>query len=221
MKLNLGCGRNVKEGFINVDAYERENKLDVICDLSKSFPFEDESSTYIYAEQLIEHLEWLDGPRFLKNCYRCLQPRGTLRLVFPDYRKIFQKYLEGDKDYFKVFIDELNQDDYNYYNNVYNDPEKVRKERRNNPPPEWHLSPKPKDRERLLLRMRHFNYLIEIVDWFVHQFGEHKTLYDFESIGGILKDIGFSEVKQTGIIKGFDSEVPSRMMCSMYVEAIK
>lgn len=219
--LNIGCGRDIKKGFINIDSHERENKLDMICDVRDGLPFERESVNYIYAEQFIEHLTWLECKLFLRNCYKVLKTGCTLRLVLPDYRTIFQKYLEGDKDYFKIFFEELNQDDYLYYSKVYHEPEKVKQEREDSPPPAWHLSPRLEDRSRLQLRVRHYDYTIEIVDWFCHQYEEHKCLYDFESLEGILHQIGFSEVKQTNRIDGFDSDAPSRITSSLYVEAKK
>lgn len=215
MKLNIGCGRNTKKGFINIDSYERENKLELIIDITKEFPFENDSVDYIYAEHFIEHLNWLDGIEFVINCYITLRKGGILRLVLPDYKKVFQKYLEGDYDYFKVFIDSL-ENDLKYYLKVYNEPEKVRKERLNNPPPEWHFT----DKKKLKLRLRKFNYLIKVVDWFCHQFGEHKTLYDFESLEGLLKEIGFSKVKQTDI-KDIDNHQPTRINSSLFLEGIK
>ena len=97
MKLNLACGNRVKEGFFNTDSYQRPGvKLDLICDLTKEFPFQSNSCDYIYTEQFIEHLNWLDGIKILGHCYRCLRKGGTLRLVLPHYKKIFQKYFKFD-----------------------------------------------------------------------------------------------------------------------------
>lgn len=220
MKLNIGCGRNVKEGFINCDIYEREVKLDKIFDVTKSFPFESDSCDYIYAEQFIEHLEWLDGLKFLRNCYTVLKSGGILRLVFPDYKMIFEKYLEGDISYFKVFFEGLNEGDLPYYSRVFQEPDKVRRERINNPPPNWHVSSRRRDRRRLDLRVRRYKHLIEIVDWFCHQYGEHKTLYDFECMKGILTEIGFRRIYETGI-QEIDSHAPTRITSSLYMEAVK
>ena len=122
IKLNLGCGRNVKSGWVNVDTEERENKLDLICDLAKEFPFKDNSCEYVYNEHFIEHLDWLAGRKFLKNCYRCLKPGGVLRLAFPDFKKVFKAYLENDVNFFKLVGDRLNEVDYKYYRSVYRHP---------------------------------------------------------------------------------------------------
>ena len=220
MKLNIGCGRNCKEGFINIDSVERENKLDMILDVTKKFPFEKDSVDYIYAEHFIEHLNWLEGLKFLRNCFRVLKPNGILRLVLPDYYHIFQAYLDRDYAFFEVFFKGLNEGDLPYYCRVYNETEKVRRERKDNPPPDWHLSRKKEDRERLELRCRRYMFMIEIVDWFCHQYGEHKTLWDYWSLNGYLMEMGFSKIEKTDI-KDIDSSAPTRITSSLFLESIK
>jgi len=43
LKLNLGCGLDKREGYINLDV-RKEVKPDIVCDLEHSFlPFTDES----------------------------------------------------------------------------------------------------------------------------------------------------------------------------------
>ena len=220
MKLNLGCGRRVKEGFINVDIYERENKLDLIYDLTKPLPFESESCEYIYSEQFIEHLDWREGLSFLFECFRCLKKGGTIRLVFPDFKTVFKKYLDGDTEFFKEWFDALNGADYDYYFRIYTNPEKVKVERVDNPPPEWHLSPRREDRKRVGLRVRYYKHLIEIVHYITHQYDSHKTLYDVESMTELLKRVGFSKVHETEHTDiDFDAQII--IETSVYMEAIK
>lgn len=133
LKLNIGCGRDIKKGFLNIDQYQRENKLDLILDVTKGLPFKNESCSYIYAEQFVEHLNWLDGLNFLKECHRCLEKGGTLRLVLPDYRKIFNAYVGNDKEFFEIYKHELNYDDHAYYSRVLLNPKQVKKERKEQP----------------------------------------------------------------------------------------
>jgi hypothetical protein len=220
LRLNLGCGRNVKTGWVNVDFAERENKLDIVCDLSKEFPFDDSSCSYIYSEHFIEHLEWLDGLTLLDKCFKSLQEGGVFRIVFPDFEKIFSAYIHRDEAFLKDMSRGLDDEDYRYYKRVYDRPEEIRKERAQNPPPDWHVNNNEEDRKKVALRIRQHKYLIDIVDWAVHQFGEHKTLYDAESMIGLLEEIGFSKVFRSS----FDPEIDSSkyyIPSCCYIEAVK
>lgn len=193
----------------------------MIVDLTKKFPFPDDSCEYIYAEHLIEHFQWNKGNDFLIHCYFALKKDGILRLVLPDYKKIFKAYLENDHKFFESFMIDLNEGDLPYYSEVYQYPEEVLKKRKDNPPPEWHTSPRFRDRKKLALRLKWYKHHIEVVQWFTHQYGEHKTLYDFESLKYTLLNIGFSEVRQTERIEGLDSENINRIKSSLYIEAVK
>lgn len=215
MKLNLACGRSVKKGYINVDIMERENRLDFIMDLTKPFPWANGSCEYIYVEHFIEHLNWLEGQNFLIKCYRVLEAKGIIRLVIPDFKKIFRCYLNRDYAFFEPFRKNLNEVDYQYYYEVYNNPVKFK-----NISPKWHTSPHIKDRKKLELRKRKFEYLIDFVHYLTHQFGEHCNLFDFESLSGLLMSIGFTYIKKTEI-KDIDSHEPTRIDSSLYVEATK
>jgi hypothetical protein len=220
LKLNLGCGRNIKAGWLNVDFAERENKLDIVCDLSKEFPFEENSCSYIYSEHFIEHLEWLDGRTLIENCFNSLQDGGVFRIVFPDFENILKAYIHKNEDFLRTMSRGLDDEDYGYYKRVYEHPEQIRKERVHNPPPDWHISNNEEDRRKVALRIRQHKYLIDIVDWAVHQFGEHKTLYDAESMMGLLKELGFSKVSRSSFDPEMDSGKYYIPSCC-YIEAIK
>lgn len=220
LKLNLGCGRNTKPDWVNVDFAERENKLDVECDLSKEFPFDENCCSYIYSEHLIEHLEWLDGRLLIEKSFKSLQEGGVFRVVFPNFKSIFSAYVNRDVEFFKNMSRGLNDEDYNYYRRVYEQPEEIRRERVDNLPPAWHLSSNDEDRKKVLLRIRLHKYLIEFVDWAVHQFGEHKTLYDTESMIGLLTEIGFSKIYASTFNPEIDSSKYYIPSCC-YIEAIK
>lgn len=220
LRLNLGCGRNIKTGWVNVDFVERENKPDIVCDLTKEFPFDENSCSYIYSEHLIEHLEWLDGRILLCKCFNSLQKGGVLRIVFPDFEEIFRAYINKNESFLKNMSRGLDDEDYNYYKKVYEHPEEIRKERPHNLPPFWHLSNNEEDRKRVRLRIRQHKYLIDIVDWAVHQFAEHKTLYDTEAMKGLLDEIGFSKVCRSTFDPKMDSSKYYIPSCC-YIEAIK
>jgi SAM-dependent methyltransferase len=53
-------------------------------DIRKPLKFENESAAAILAEHVIEHVPFLQGLGFLRECLRVLQPGGVLRIGFPD-----------------------------------------------------------------------------------------------------------------------------------------
>lgn len=90
MKLNLGAGQYLKEGFINVDQFSLPG-IDVVHNLCNfPYPFEDESSNEIVAYDLIEHFpSHVDGEntvlKFVTECHRILKKGGVLFIQTPRY----------------------------------------------------------------------------------------------------------------------------------------
>lgn len=111
-KLNLGCGNNKLDGFINIDKYDAE--ADMIADVCE-LPFENESVDEIVAYQVIEHLPYWKTqvvdkdngfpcqPTFFEECHRVLVPGGTLITECPDIEFIARRIAEsGEVDYINM-----------------------------------------------------------------------------------------------------------------------
>ena len=117
MKLNLGCGACVVNGWTNVDyglgarmakvpgfralnkrlrvfTLDWDNRI-VIQDLSKQFPWDDESVNIIYSSHLLEHFPRKEGRVFVSECFRVLRRGGIARLVVPDLSYIVREYVDG------------------------------------------------------------------------------------------------------------------------------
>jgi predicted SAM-dependent methyltransferase len=92
-KLNLGCGRNILPGWINLDSEPRPGVRAWIA--TQDLPCESASVSLIYAEHLIGHLALPDIMRLLRECHRVLRPRGILRLSTPDLQTLLNAYTEG------------------------------------------------------------------------------------------------------------------------------
>jgi predicted SAM-dependent methyltransferase len=76
-KLNLGCGNDIKEGYINVDLYNP--KADIIWDLNKfPWPFGDNEFDEIYAAHILEHLN--DTVRAMEEIWR-ISKRGAKVII--------------------------------------------------------------------------------------------------------------------------------------------
>jgi ubiquinone/menaquinone biosynthesis C-methylase UbiE len=86
IKLNLGCGDKILEGFVNVDVVESRagKRPDVICDLHKLTPFEDGSADEIMAIHVVEHFWRWEVLDILKEWVRVLKPGGKMILECPN-----------------------------------------------------------------------------------------------------------------------------------------
>jgi predicted SAM-dependent methyltransferase len=104
LRLNIGCGEKVLQGFVNLDnspslwlannkvlswlatflgVLNKENlfliefyKKNKImrCDLRKGLPYSNASVDIIYSSHVFEHLEKREAQAFLKEAKRCLRP---------------------------------------------------------------------------------------------------------------------------------------------------
>jgi SAM-dependent methyltransferase len=64
-------------------------------DGTKPWIFEDGALSYVYADNMIEHVPLAGARSFLSEAHRCLRPGGIIRLVTPDVRAHVEMYLAG------------------------------------------------------------------------------------------------------------------------------
>ncbi len=124
MKLNLGCGSQVPDGWVNVDyalgarftkipffrALNKKLKLFnmnwnekiYLHDLTRKFPWADSSIDIVYSSHTLEHFTKEDGRRFLQECHRVLRKDGIIRIVVPNLRHYVTEYIEG-----RIFADDF------------------------------------------------------------------------------------------------------------------
>jgi SAM-dependent methyltransferase len=117
MKLHLGCGTVVVDGWVNIDNAlglrarklplagpivgglglfrTRWNPDIVIHDIRKPFPWGDGTIDVIYTSNTIEHLKKRDGETCLRECARVLRPGGIVRVVVPNLEGYVRQYLDG------------------------------------------------------------------------------------------------------------------------------
>jgi len=91
VKLNLGSGKDYIEDFINVDIVQGY-KVDVVADLTKTFPFADNSVDEINASDILEHFIKEDGENFLEECFRVLKKDGLITIRTHNIFQIIKQF---------------------------------------------------------------------------------------------------------------------------------
>lgn len=105
LKLDFGCGKTPKEGFLGVDFYEPTAKYCVDL-FSFPLPWTDNSVTEIHASHFLEHIPAREVEErdmrsrssnpapigkdflcaFMDECYRILKPGGAMTVIVPSGR---------------------------------------------------------------------------------------------------------------------------------------
>src|ERR1700722_13627304 len=90
--LNVGCGYNPKDNFINLN-FEWNPGIDICWDITAArIPLPSNSLEGVYTEHCLEHIPFEKCFENLKEFHRLLKPGGTVRIVVPDGQIYFDLY---------------------------------------------------------------------------------------------------------------------------------
>lgn len=179
IRLNLGCGGRPLPGYINVD-------LDTIEELKArypqqefpegveiynydilSLPFPGGSVAEVRADSLIEHLSFVEEPKFFFEVRRVLRPGGIFEFSTPDFEEAVRLWLAA-KDEWKEFFR--------------NDPEAIASNH-------WFGQYSYSTENR-------WGYLMATIFGNQNGVGQfHKNCYTAPKIRAILRTLGFEEVE--------------------------
>jgi predicted SAM-dependent methyltransferase len=96
--VNIGCGPNIDEDFINIDFQWRAH-IDLCWDITKGLPLKDSCFKGVYTEHCLEHIEFAACQFVLQEVHRVLMPNGIVRIIVPDaelYLDLYQRHKRGE-----------------------------------------------------------------------------------------------------------------------------
>ena len=122
--LNLGCGHNGPESWVNIDRspmmflrrWPRIRNLLVRSgvltedhlplwpaniqrrDLTRPLPFADCVANAVYSSHMLEHMFLDDARTFVRECHRVMAPGGILRLALPDGEQWARELIDSGND---------------------------------------------------------------------------------------------------------------------------
>lgn len=109
IKLHLGCGKNLLDGYVNIDKYVEHDKVHNFDILN--LPFSESTVVEILAEHVVEHLSFVEEKLFFYEAKRVLVTGGLLKIEVPDMEWVFSEFCK-QKDFFNDFYQVGSSDHY-------------------------------------------------------------------------------------------------------------
>lgn len=81
--LILGAGSQLRAGWLASDLAPTKAEI-IPIDATQPLPFADDSFAYVFAEHMIEHIDYSDGRNLMREIHRVLRPGGVIRIATPD-----------------------------------------------------------------------------------------------------------------------------------------
>jgi len=80
-KLNIGCGFDIKEGYVNLDSVKLKG-VDIVHDLdSFPYPFKDDTFEDILCSHVLEHVS--DITKVMEEIYRISKDKAKVKIMVP------------------------------------------------------------------------------------------------------------------------------------------
>lgn len=85
IKLDIGCGKNKKEGYVGVDKIKYDN-VDIVLDVgNERWVWEDNIVDSVYCSHVVEHLDSSERIFFVNELYRVLKKGCEATIIVPHW----------------------------------------------------------------------------------------------------------------------------------------
>jgi predicted SAM-dependent methyltransferase len=96
VRLHLGCGSRLFDGYVNVDGdYMSHNPNVTLHNITSEYPVPDNSVDEILSVHVIEHISREQVPPMFQEWYRILKPNGSVAVEWPDLLKMCQAIVDN------------------------------------------------------------------------------------------------------------------------------
>lgn len=95
-KINVGSGKDYREGWINIEPNERF-PADIRDDI-RNVSFEENSLDEILAQDVIDHVTCVECKELVKSFYKWLKPNGLLNIHLPNFRNVSSWAANGNHE---------------------------------------------------------------------------------------------------------------------------
>jgi predicted SAM-dependent methyltransferase len=102
-RLNVGCGHNVLDGWLNADLQGGRGGT-VFMDASRRWPIHENSFDAILCEHTIEHVPKEAAVHLLAEAFRVLRPGGQIRVVTPDLGAMAKLILDPSQSEHRQYL---------------------------------------------------------------------------------------------------------------------
>ncbi len=114
IKLNIGCGEKILDGYINIDKFQKHKDV-LNIDIEKGLPYKDKSIDEILLSHTLEHLNRKYD--FLIECNRVLKKDGKLIIKLPIFSNVVQHTnFYHNSNYLSVLSEKDKTRDYKLFN---------------------------------------------------------------------------------------------------------
>ena len=113
-KYNIGAGKFLKRGWVNIDNITKwyaqtRSRCTINYDLlsCKPLPIKTSSADVIYLSHVIEHVSDAGVQNVFNESYRSLKTKGMIRVTAPNIDLDIKAYTEKNRKHFIIFQNKL------------------------------------------------------------------------------------------------------------------